>query len=75
VARRRANIVRDRKIYNLNIEDVHDNTASLTIEAQSGTYIKELITGDDGRTKPNLSEMIEFPCKVAELDVINIKGE
>jgi tRNA pseudouridine synthase 10 len=49
--------------------------ATLTIEAESGTYIKELISGDDGRTRPSISEMIGVPCKVAELDVIEIKGE
>jgi len=75
VARRRANIVRDRKIYDLNTESIDSNNVTLTIEAQSGTYIKELISGDDGRTIPNISEMIGFPCKVKELDVIKIKGE
>jgi len=75
VASRRANIVRDRNIYNLDIESIDINNATLIIEAQSGTYIKELISGDDGRTIPNISEMIGFPCKVKELDVINIKGE
>jgi len=47
----------------------------LTMEVQSGTYIKELISGDDGRTRPSISEMIEVPCKVTELDVMEIKGE
>lgn len=75
VAHRRANMVRKKYIYNCKVEQVHSNMAILTIEAQSGTYIKELITGDEGRTKPNLSEMIDNPCKVTELDVIEIKGE
>jgi len=75
VARRRANIIRDKKIYNINVELIDDVRAILKIEAQSGTYIKELISGDDGRTRPNISEMIEVPCKVTELDVIEIKGE
>jgi len=75
VARRRANIVRDRKIYSLNIELIDGATATLTMEVQSGTYIKELISGDDGRTRPSISEMIEVPCKVTELDVMEIKGE
>jgi tRNA pseudouridine synthase 10 len=75
VARRRANMVRERKIYNCKIVSVEDKIASLTIEAESGTYIKELISGDEGRTKPNISEMIGVPCIVKELDVIEIKGE
>jgi len=75
VAHRRANKVRDRKIYNCNVESVAGFIARLTIETQSGTYIKELISGDNGKTKPNISEMIGIPCKVKELDVIDIKGE
>ena len=49
--------------------------ATLTLEAESGTYIKELVSGDDGKTKPNISQMTGAPCKVTELDVIEIKGE
>jgi len=75
VAHRRANTVRKKKIYNCNIESVEDTIATLILEAESGTYIKELITGDDGKTRPNISEMIDVPCQVLELDVIEIKGE
>jgi tRNA pseudouridine synthase 10 len=75
VAHRRANAVREKKIYNCNIESVEDTIATLILEAESGTYIKELITGDDGKTRPNISEMIDVPCQVLELDVIEIKGE
>ena len=75
VARRRANIVRDRKIYNIKIEEIDNKKTTMLIEAQSGTYIKELVTGDNGRTKPSISELIKTPCKVLELDVMEIKGE
>lgn len=75
VAHRRANAVREKKIYNCNIESIEDTIATLILEAESGTYIKELITGDDGKTRPNISEMIDVPCQVLELDVIEIKGE
>ena len=74
VARRRANLYRDRKIYNIDIESVDKNEATLKIESQSGTYIKELITGDNGKTIPNFSELNGFPCSVKKLDVISIKG-
>ena len=75
VAHRRANMIRARKIYKCTIDSVEDNIATLTLESESGTYIKELISGDEGKTKPNLSEIIGIPCEVAELDVVNIKGE
>jgi tRNA pseudouridine synthase 10 len=75
VAHRRANKVREKQIYNCEIESIDGTMAILTLEAESGTYIKELVSGDDGKTKPSISEMIGIPCKVAELDVIEIKGE
>lgn len=75
VAHRRADLVRERHIYNSNLESLDGTIAILTLEAESGTYIKELVSGDNGRTKPNISELIGAPCKVTELDVIEIKGE
>jgi len=75
VAHRRANTVREKKIYNCTIESVNYTIAMLTLEAESGTYIKELISGDNGKTRPSISEMIDIPCRVTELDVIEIKGE
>lgn len=75
VAHRRANTVREKKIYNCRVESVDDTIATLILEAESGTYIKELVSGDDQRTKPNISEIIGVPCKVIELDVIEVKGE
>jgi tRNA pseudouridine synthase 10 len=75
VAHRRANKIRERIIYNCTIESVEDTLARLTLETESGTYVKEFISGDDEKTQPNLSELIGIPCKVKELDVIDVKGE
>ena len=75
VAHRRANKLRERTIYNCTIESVEGIRAILTLETESGTYIKEFVSGDDNKTQPNLSELIGIPCKVKELDVIDVKGE
>ena len=75
VAHRRADMVREKHIYRCDIESVDGTMAVLTLETESGTYIKELVSGDDGRTKPSISEILKTPCKVTELDVIEIKGE
>ncbi len=75
VAHRRANKIRERLIYNCTIESVEGSIARLTLEAESGTYVKEFVSGDDKKTQPNLSELIGIPCKVTELDVIDVKGE
>lgn len=42
------------------------------IEAQSGTYIKELISGDEGRTEPSFSARLGVACRCVELDVLEI---
>jgi tRNA pseudouridine synthase 10 len=40
------------------------------IIAQGGTYIKELISGDQGRTLPSLADFFSMPTICVELDVI-----
>jgi tRNA pseudouridine synthase 10 len=75
VAHRRANKVREKIIYNCTIESVEGTIAKLTLETESGTYVKEFISGDDQKTQPNFSELIGIPCTVKELDVIDVKGE
>ncbi|RLF46371.1 MAG: tRNA pseudouridine(54/55) synthase Pus10, partial [Thermoplasmata archaeon] len=75
VAHRRAIKIRERKILDIKVIDVAEKNATLEIKAESGTYIKELVSGDEGRTKPSISEMLGIACKVEELDVIAIKGE
>lgn len=75
VAHRRAHLIREKYIFNCTVDAVEGNVAHLTIEAESGTYIKELISGDDGRTTPSISELMKQPYTVTTLDVIEIKGE
>jgi len=75
VAHRRANKVRERTIYNCSVEAVEGTRATLTLETESGTYVKEFVSGDENKTRPNLSELIGIPCVVKELDVIDVKGE
>jgi len=75
VAHRRADKVRYRKIIDIEIEEMKVKEATLIIKAESGTYIKELITGDEGRTTPSLAELAGVSIEVEELDVISVGGE
>lgn len=75
VAHRRADKIRRRKIYKCDVAWLEGNRARLQLETESGTYVKELISGDNGRTQPNLSELIGNPSYVLELDVLEIMGE
>ncbi|RMG12344.1 MAG: tRNA pseudouridine(54/55) synthase Pus10 [Planctomycetota bacterium] len=72
VARRRADKVRRRRVRRFRCEDLEGNHFAAVIEAQSGTYIKELISGDEGRTRPSVSELLGSPCVCASLDVLAI---
>ncbi|MFO8133250.1 MAG: tRNA pseudouridine(54/55) synthase Pus10 [Thermoplasmatota archaeon] len=72
VAHRRADRVRKRKILDMAVEQQDAHEATLLIKAESGTYIKELLTGDNGRTRPSLSELADTAVDVKKLDVIGI---
>ncbi|KAA0014004.1 MAG: tRNA pseudouridine(54/55) synthase Pus10 [Thermoplasmata archaeon] len=75
VAHRRVDRIRERKIFDITIEEIGMKHAILKIKAESGTYIKELISGDEGRTTPSLSELAGVKMEVEELDVIYIGDE
>ena len=75
VAHRRADKLRERKIIDIRIKEIKMNEATLEVVAEAGTYIKELITGDGGRTTPSLSELYGSKIEVEELDVIYIGDE
>jgi len=49
-----------------------DDTFELTLETESGTYVKEFVSGDDGRSVPNFSEALGMQCRVEVLDVLAI---
>jgi tRNA pseudouridine synthase 10 len=75
VAHRRANLVRHRKIKKIEVREMKGKHAKLVIQAEAGTYIKELISGDDGRTKPNISEILQNQAKCTALDVSEIDDQ
>ncbi len=49
---RRSDRTRRKTLYELSAKKIDKNIAEFTIKAQGGLYIKELITGDNGRTTP-----------------------
>jgi tRNA pseudouridine synthase 10 len=72
VAHRRADLERLRAVRSIVAETVEGREVVFVVEADSGTYIKELMHGDEGRTKPSVAEIVGVPCEVLELDVIRI---
>ncbi|HDM35854.1 MAG TPA: tRNA pseudouridine(54/55) synthase Pus10 [Candidatus Syntrophoarchaeum butanivorans] len=72
VLHRRADIVRRRRVIDARLIRVEDGSAIIEILSDSGLYVKELISGDDGRTMPNLSMIMGEDLAVEELDVIEV---
>ncbi len=70
VSSRRSDLVRRRNIREMVLEQISGNTAICVVRAEAGTYIKELIHGDEGRTNPSLSSEYGSQLKVQSLDVI-----
>ena len=72
VEHRRADLVRKREIRWVEAEVIGDDVFDLTVNAESGTYIKEFVSGDEGRTVPNFSDALGVKCVVQLLDVIAV---
>jgi tRNA pseudouridine synthase 10 len=72
VSNRRADLVRKRDVRSLLVEAQDEDALTLHIRTQSGTYIKELITSDEGRTTPSISEYLGVSCICSKLDVLDI---
>ena len=44
----------------------------LLIECEGGLYIKELISGDENRSKPSVSEILGTSARCVQLDVMHV---
>jgi len=75
VEHRRADLVRQREVLWIEAEWMDDNTFELTLETGSGTYVKEFVSGDGGRSVPSFSDLLGIPCRVETLDVLAINDE
>lgn len=69
---KRADKVREKRIYSINLISKEGKKLELEILAEQGTYIKELAHGDEGRTKPSISEILNQKIKIEKLDVVKI---
>ncbi len=74
VLHRRADMVRRRKVHSAKLVSFDESVFFMEIKCDGGLYIKELVSGDGGRTKPNLSELLGtgVEAEVKELDVMDV---
>jgi len=72
VLHRRADRVREKYIYAAKIKRLTPNRAEIRMRCEGGLYIKELITGDEGRTDPSLAKILNTKAEPIALDVLNV---
>jgi tRNA pseudouridine synthase 10 len=75
VAHRRADLIRNRTVRAIDGTVTGPSTARVSITGDAGIYIKELISGDGGRTEPSLACLLGIGCKVLALDVVHIHDD
>lgn len=73
VLHRRADLFRKREVKEIKWKFINKKTFELKIKGTAGLYIKELVSGDSGRTKPSVSELLNAKAVCKELDVIKIE--
>jgi len=72
VMHRRADLVREKYIYEAKVKRLTPTRFEIKIRCQGGLYIKELITGDEGRTIPSVAGILGVGAVPSELDVLGV---
>ena len=80
VAHRRADKIRKRMVLETSDPSIeeHENgnlVAEFSLRCESGTYVKETVHGDSGRTQPSIASLIKAKCTVEWLDVADIHAD
>ncbi len=72
VLHRRADLERMRKVHSIDLESFETNIAVLVVNCEGGLYVKELVSGDGGRTVPSVAALTGSEAKVIELEVLKV---
>lgn len=75
VSHRRADKKRKRKVVSIDKISVEGNEVQFSVRCEAGTYVKELVHSDEGRTVPSVTSVLERPCEVIWLDVEDIHAD
>lgn len=76
VAHRRADKVRERWVELEAVEPLGEDEFQVTVLTEHGTYVKEFISGEVGKTAPSLGALLGgLECTCEELDVLEILQE
>ena len=74
VLHRRPDVLRRRRVHSVRCRPYPGGLAECLIVADGGLYVKELVSGDGGRTTPSFSEVLGVQAECVELDVVSVEG-
>ncbi|GAB6147606.1 tRNA pseudouridine(54/55) synthase Pus10 [Stetteria hydrogenophila] len=74
VLHRRPDVLRRKRVHSVKCRLYGGGVMECVIAADGGLYVKELVSGDDGRTTPSFSEVLGAGAECIELDVIAVEG-
>lgn len=69
VLHRRTLTTRMRTVYSMQASYISEHRFSLALTTQAGTYVKEFVHSDFGRTKPSLCDLMKQEVDILSLDV------
>ncbi|WP_370575404.1 tRNA pseudouridine(54/55) synthase Pus10 [Methanomethylovorans sp.] len=72
VSHRRADLTRKRSVHSIELLGLETDHAMMRVRCEGGLYVKELVSGDQGRTVPSLTGILGKQATVTELDVVNV---
>ena len=72
VLHRRSLAVREKVIHRLRATYINQHYMHVCLLASAGTYIKEFVHGDLGRTVPSVGSLLESEADILQLDVTNV---
>ncbi|MEM2528747.1 MAG: tRNA pseudouridine(54/55) synthase Pus10, partial [Ignisphaera sp.] len=72
ILRRKKDTLRKKKVFSIKILQLAPNLFEVFIKCEGGLYVKELITGDNGRTSPSFSQFLGTQARCLELDVLYV---
>ena len=75
VSHRRAAKTRKRIIVSISDVIVDNQEIQFSLRCEAGTYVKELVHSDEGRTVPSVKSVIDRECEVLWLDVNEIHAD
>lgn len=75
VLHRRTQATRPRTVHWMKATRINDHYFTLRVSTQAGTYVKEFVHGDMGRSRPSLKSILNSPVDILQLDVEGLEDD